>query len=376
MPDRLFPWFSSFSGRAEIPKGRYAEGTVELDRSATIRDVAREAGVSPATVSRTFARPGRVSTATAAKVRMVAERLKYRADMACAPRGGFPAGAQDLLGISVADLGNPIYSDYVNVVQRRCLHWKIGLMIVNAGENGIVERKSLRMATRHAAGIIAVSPRASDASIRKLAEIRPLVSLNRPVRGVVSILPDPSAGLLDAVTRLQQLGHTAVTYLAGPAASWQDGRRYRVLSETCAKLGMRLRRILTASPTLWGGTGITAERFMARPTSAVIAYNDMIALGFVKRLTECGIRVPADVSVIGIDDIPFDTLVAPALSTIKLPRVKIAELAVDELMRQLRGIPEPDRFEPIALRSAFVSRGTIGPCRGATSDGKTGDKLF
>lgn len=330
------------------------------NQSVTLRDVAREAGVSISTASRAFARPGRVSAQTAKAVREAADRLGYRAEPVTTQAPIDRNQMSGILAITVADISNPVFSDYVKSAQHHCLRKGFGLMVIDSEETGIIERSTLQLAYDHVDGFILSSSRASDTSIRKIAEIKPLVTINRPVRGLQSIIADSSQGLTAAVDRLAELGHRSVTYLSGPAASWQDGMRWRTLTLLCPKRGLVLKRVPCASPTYGGGYG-AAKAFLANPTTSVIAYNDSIAIGFIAALRTHGKQVPDDVSVVGIDDIPVSALISPPLSSVRLPRRQLGEQAVEELVGRLQRTIRRPNFEPVMFPSTFAERLSTGP---------------
>ncbi|PLS32001.1 LacI family transcriptional regulator [Bifidobacterium margollesii] len=327
--------------------------------NVTIRDVAREVGVSPSTVSRAFARPGRVSAQTAQRIREVADRLGYRAKAVTSLSMRDRDHVNSMIAITVADLGNPIFADYVKSAQHQCLRKGFGLLVIDFEETSIIERKALNLTMGHVDGLILSSSRSSDATIRKLAEITPLIALNRPIRGVQSIIPDARVGLEQAVNYLADLGHEEITYLSGPEASWQDGRRWRTMIEICEQRGIRLRRINANAPSYIGGYKY-ADEFLRTPTTAVVAYNDIVAIGFMKAMQARGIRVPEDISLVGIDDTPVSSLVTPSLSTVKLPRKEPAELAVDEIIAQVRHQKTDTSRSPLFLKSTFIPRSSTG----------------
>ncbi|MBT1166043.1 LacI family DNA-binding transcriptional regulator [Bifidobacterium simiarum] len=337
---------------------RREPGTTGSDHGShgvTIRDVAREVGVSPSTVSRAFARPGRVSAETARRIREAADRLGYRAKAVTSLNMHDTEKVNGMLAITVADLGNPIFADYVKSAQHQCLRKGFGLLVIDFEETSIIERKALNLAMGHVDGLILSSSRSSDATIRKLAEITPLIALNRPIRGVQSIIPDARVGLEKAVEHLATLGHEEITYLSGPEASWQDGRRWRTMIDICERLHLRLRRINANAPSYIGGYKY-ADEFLRTPTTAVIAYNDIVAIGFMKAMQARGIKVPEEISVVGIDDTPVSSLVTPSLSTVKLPRKEPAELAVDEIIAQVRHQKTDVNRGPLFLKSTFIPR--------------------
>ena len=324
----------------------------------TIHDVAQAAGVSISTVSRAFARPGRVSAATAKRIRQIADELGYRSHIVDARTPYDEEHLHGMLAITVADIANPVFADYVKAAQHQCLRKGFGLVVIDSEETGVIERSTLQLTYGHVDGFILASSRSSDTAIRKIAEIKPVVTLNRPVRGLPSIIADSTHGLNAAVKRLIELGHTSLTYLSGPAASWQDGMRWRVINQLSSEHRIKLRRVPCESPSYGGGYN-AAKTFLASPTSAVIAYNDNIAIGFVAALKHQGMTVPDDVSVVGIDDLPVSVLVEPPISSVRMPRRLLGEQAVDELIGRLHHTINRPSTEPVMLRSSFVERASI-----------------
>lgn len=329
--------------------------------SVTIRTVAREAGVSPSTVSRTFSRPGRVNSVTARKIRAVADKLGYHKKEVTVDSYDQPYNG--LIAIVVADISNPVFSELMQAAQHACQQNNYGLIIIDTQESATIERVALHRAIPHVDGIILASSRMPDNSIYKLASLRPLVSINRSIRGVQAVIGDVSQGMSDALDQLAYDGHHTVSYLSGPAASWQEGVRWRLLSGLCAKKHLYLHRISLVSPTFEVGHG-AITRFAEHPTTAVIAYNDMLALGFLTALKERSVHVPKEVSVIGIDDIPYSALVTPSLSTIALPRRQMGTIAVQKLLQR---VTKPTTMltnttlTPILLPSRFIPRQSSGP---------------
>ncbi|MCT6837971.1 MAG: substrate-binding domain-containing protein, partial [Bifidobacteriales bacterium] len=122
--------------------------------------------------------------------------------------------------------------------------------------------------------------------------------VNRDVRGVSSISSDSSKGACQAVDYLHSLGFRSLTYLDGPAASWSGGIRWRHIFNECDAKGMNVKRSLPCAPTFYGGYSF-AEKYLENPTGAVIAHNDLMAIGLIVALRRLGCECPRDVSVIG-----------------------------------------------------------------------------
>jgi LacI family transcriptional regulator len=153
---------------------------------------------------------------------------------------------------------------------------------------------------------------------------------------VASVVTDNSRGMKRAVEHLANLGHTTITYLAGPDASWANGVRWQAVREATHELGLRARQFGPFPPTQAGG--LSAARAIAdSPGTAVIAYNDLIAIGLMRGLVNLGIRVPDDVSVVGFDNIFGADFCTPQLTTVAAPLRQLGSVAVQTLLNELRG---------------------------------------
>ncbi|PJM73371.1 hypothetical protein CS006_04850 [Bifidobacterium primatium] len=326
----------------------------------TITDVARAAGVSIATVSRTFRYPDRVNVRTSGHVRAVAERLGYHAQ-AIRPR--VEDRLAGLISLTVNDLGNPVYSQIARAVQRECSRRNFGLMVSETEESPHSERAIATRAIPHVDGMILCAPRLPDATIRKLAQSRPLAVMNRAVGGVQSLYADDGPAIMDAVSALAELGHREVTYIAGTRQAWQNGLRANALRAACRRMGIRLRRTSHAYPV--GPESEEAfEEFLARPTTAAVAYNDEVAYAFMTFLEAHGLSVPDDVSVVGIDDIPLCEVCSPKLASIAVPRQELAREAARRVIGQVLHSGD-DALAPVVLRSRFVRRASMGAASGS-----------
>ncbi len=331
-------------------------------RNVTLSDVAEACGVAVSTVSRAFARPGRVNASTAEHIFRVAKELGYQRDN-IAPTWHRSGSLNHLIAITVADIANPIYASYISSAQQVCLNQGFGLIVVSFQEHTSIEKNMLRLTQHHVDGVILASSRLPENNVRKLASMLPVVALNRPVHGVQSILSDPRKGLDQMLSRLRHLGHDSITYLAGPVASWQDGSRWSNLLELCPKYQIRLARIASTSPTYQGGYRCR-EAFLANPTSSVLAFNDNIAIGFAAALRDCGVDVPSQVSIAGFDDTPVDVLLTPTMSSIRMDRQEIGQKAAELILTRIQAREEAQTCEPVIVAdSTFIERGTTAKAR-------------
>ena len=321
----------------------------------TIYDVARVAGVSPSTVSRALSKPGRVSFKTAEHVRQVAEQLGYgsvRIERTLSERGS------GLLAILVADIANPVFFGMIRGAERAASDLGYTTLVVETQETERIERAALDRLLPFVDGTILSASRMPDAAIRAVAKRKPLVLLNRTVSEVSSVVSDNVHAIKKASEHLIELGHTTICYLAGPEASWADGVRWRGLREAGMELDLHVRRLGPFLPRMRGG-GAAAEQWLARPSTAVIAYNDLMAIGFIQAVTAAGRSVPGDVSVVGFDNIVDATLVEPHLTTIAAPLVSLGSSAVAHVVKRTkeRGAVVA---EPVVLPARLVVRESTG----------------
>lgn len=254
----------------------------------TIYDVARAAGVAPSTVSRALSKPGRVSYKTAERVRQVAEELGYRTgriERLVSERG------TGMFAIVVADIANPVFFGMIRGAERAASDRGFTMLVVESQESEPAERAALDRLIPVVDGVVLSSSRMSDSNIRSLAKRKPVVLLNRTVSEVSSVVIDNVHAIKKATEHLIGLGHTSIGYLAGPEASWADGMRWRGLREAGLELDLQVRRLGPFLPTMRGGA-TAAEEWLKRPTSGVIAYNDLMAIGFIQAVSAAGRTVP------------------------------------------------------------------------------------
>lgn len=335
------------------------EPVARARRSApTIYDVARVAGVAPSTVSRTFARPGRVNADTAARIRAVAAELGYRANPLAR---ALSTSKTRMIALVISDVTNPFYSELIRGAQIAAAEADYTVLLADARESDLVERESLERALPAIEGIVIGSSRMSDSSLRMIAKQKPMIVLNRDLVGVPSVVTDNPRGMRRAIEHLGELGHTHITYVAGPESSWADGMRWRALREAGHELVLHTRRVGPFPPTVEGGARAAAAVVDALPT-AVIAYNDLMAIGLMRDSAARGIAVPDQISVIGVDDIFAARLVTPPLTTVAAPLRALGTTAVRNLLAILRGA-QARSSEAFVLPTRLVVRGSTAPPR-------------
>lgn len=333
------------------------ESTPKRRKRVTIYDVAQEAGVAASTVSRAFARPGRVNAETGLRIHEAAARLGYRVDPIARPEGTGPR--TKLLAFVVADVTNPVYAHIMKGFQQEATTHGHTVLLIDSQEDGQMENQLIQSVLHLVDGVALTSSRLSDSAIAQIVKVTPVVAVNRAIAGVPSVLPDTARGLRRAVEHLATLGHRRLTYLSGPAASWADGARWRAVSEACQELSLHLRRIGPNAPSIHGGFA-AAREWQEHPTTGVIAYNDIMAIGFMKQVQGAGYRVPDDVSVIGVDNSISSVLTTPTLTTVSPATSLIGARAARALITQLRHRGAPSA-ETIVTPMELLVRESVAP---------------
>jgi DNA-binding LacI/PurR family transcriptional regulator len=321
-----------------------------MEPRPTIYDVAKAAGVAASTVSRAFARPGRVNADTAAKVFAAARELGYRTTSL----SGLTTSRTGTLALVVTDITNPFYAEIIRGAHESAADLGYTVRLSHTQEDAHIERAWIEHELSTVEGVVLASSRMSDSTIRTLAKQKPVVVLNRRLPEVPSLLIDNARGMRRAMEHLGELGHTSVTYVSGPEASWTDGVRWQALREAAFELDMKLRRVgPTQKPTIDAGFGRVGE-IMAQPTTAVIAYNDVLAIGVIKGLRRMGVSVPDDVSVVGVDNILLAEVVEPELTTVASPLWAQGQTAVKNLVAMINGAVSTG--EPVLMPAELVVR--------------------
>jgi LacI family repressor for deo operon, udp, cdd, tsx, nupC, and nupG len=328
-----------------------APGRPSRSSAPTIYDVARECGVAPSTVSRAFARPGRVNAETAARIRATADRIGYRTNPVAR---ALPSGRTGMVALLVGDITNPVNFEIIRGGTAAAADAGYTLLLADTQESSTVERQAVERVVPLAEGLVLSSSRMSDSAIRMASKQRPVVIVNRAFPDVPSVVTDNGRGMRRAVEHLGELGHQSLTYVAGPEASWADGMRWQAAREACYELDLRIRRLGPYPPTVAGGVAAAKELGKA-PTTGVLAYNDLLAIGLLRGLRRMGVNVPRDVSVVGFDNIFGSDFGTPALTTVAAPLGTLGSAAVQHLIAMLSGTL-PRTGAPMVLPVRLVVR--------------------
>jgi DNA-binding LacI/PurR family transcriptional regulator len=315
--------------------------------AATIKDVARLAGVSQSSVSRALAAPDQVRADTRSRVERAVAQLGYEPNRIAR---GLSTGRTGTIGFLVPDIANPLFAGIVKAAQRRAREFGLSVVLADSDEDPTTELDLIRTMTKQVDGFVLCAPRSGDDELRSVCGDLPVVLLNRRVGQLPSVIFDNADGIRQALAHLAALGHRRVAYVAGPRTSWVNRERLRAVRSVGAGLGLGVVEAGNVSPDFEGGVAV-ADLVLAAAVTSVIGYNDMIALGLISRFGARGVSVPGDVSIIGFDDIPASALVSPALTTVSQPKDQCGRAGIDLLVDLLN-----ERERPGAMRSSLPTR--------------------
>ena len=330
---------------------------------ASITDVARLAGVSTATVSRVVSdAPYAVSAETRERVLDAARTLDYVPN---ALARGLLKSHVPVVGVLVHDITDPYFAEVVRGVEDAAAPG--GHLVITCSSDRIPERetsyvrllRSMRAGTVIFAGSGLDDPDWNAEIGRHLAAMREfgaaVVHLSPHAAGEADVGVDNAAGIATLVAALIELGHRRIAYLAGPTSLFVARQRLDGYRQGLVAAGLALDDRLVVPTTFdreGGARGVDELLDRDVPFTAVVAGNDLLALGALTRLAERGIAVPHDVSVAGFDDISTAAMATPPLSTVRLPLHEIGRRGF-EFAAQLLAGDEPAR---VVLPSELVLR--------------------
>lgn len=296
--------------------------------------VAKEAGVSTATVSRVLSRSGSVKAELEERVRLAVETLGYRPNAAAR---GLSIGSLRNIGIIMPDMTNPYFFHVVDQINRAASEEGYRALMASSYGDPDLELETAQELSPQVDGLILLSSRIEAAGLRQLAGANtPTVLVNRIEQGVD--LPvaavDNMAATMQLCGHLLTLGHRKIVYLSGSELSWQDQERWKGV-QLAQHMGLEAVRV-QAQGTIESAYAAMDKALDAKPT-AIVAFNDLAAVGALSRLRDLGIDVPGQMSVTGFDDIPLARHIQPHLTTVHSPTQELGDLAWELLSERLAG---------------------------------------
>ena len=337
-------------------------------RAATLTDVAREARVSVATVSRVVNGHANVTPETRKRIADVVARLRYVPDTAAR---SMITKRTHVIGVLLPDIYGGFFSELIRGIDAAAREQHLQVLLSSSHGDAEEMQAAIRAMRGRVEGLLILAPQVDAKGLGELDPVTPTVFMNSRVEDGAassSLAIDSYHGAREMVRHLVACGHREIAHVAGPADNYDAQERERGYRDELAASLPRVRPYVlrgdfTEASGYGAGRTLGAE---GRLPSAVFAANDGMALGCLAAFDELGLRVPEDIAVTGFDDIPQAAFVRPALTTV---RVRIAELgrcAVGQLAEAIAH-PEVARAVVTMLRPDLVVRESCGAARARSS---------
>ncbi|WP_420632255.1 LacI family DNA-binding transcriptional regulator [Candidatus Leptofilum sp.] len=339
---------------------------------STIADVAREAGVSKATVSRVLSgRSEYMRDQTRQRVEQAIERLNYRPSSVAR---SLTSKRTNTAGILISDVGNPFYPEVIHGVEDAAFKdgYDVFLCNTNYDENrGMAFVRSL--IDKRVDGVLIMSSSMSDEWLTELARSNvPAVVLDWDVKEATGnlclIRVGYQKGIQQAVDHLVALGHEQFVHVSGPKELRTTQLRRETFLAALQEHGISESHVMVIEGDLRIDGGRKAMRVIAEKgtgKTAVFSANDLMAMGILSEARALGIHVPTDLSVIGLDDIWLATQTDPPLTSVTLPRFQIGQMAM-QLLFDLLEKPRDKEAEPLYahVETGLTIRNSTAPATG------------
>jgi DNA-binding LacI/PurR family transcriptional regulator len=339
---------------------------------ATIRDVARRAGCSTATVSRVLNGVGPASEAARTRVLEAAQALGFRFNEI---GRSLQAQRSRTLGVIVPTVANPVFAEAIDGIQdtARARGYQLLLACSNYDPNEELQSLSMLLAKQVDGLVMTVSNADDSAAIDAVrrAQVPFVLVFNQPCTAVPAVAVDNFAAAREVGARLLALGHGNAAFVAGRfRMSDRSRQRYDGVCAAYAQAGAPQPELLEVDYLLLDHRDTLAALLERRPeTSALFCSNDMLALSAIGALREFALRVPEDLSVVGFDGIALSTAVSPRLATIATPCAAMGRTAAGRVIDGIEGILQipaetlilPHEFRP---GGSLAAARTVSPARG------------
>ena len=335
-----------------------------------IMAVARRAHVSTATVSRVINGTAFVAPETAERVRKAITALNFYPDVNARTLG---SGRSGLYGLIISDITNPYFPELVKAFEDIAVEHRQEVLIANTNYDPLrMETCVMRMLQRKVDGVAIMTSEMGEHLVDRLSRREiPMVFMDTPVvaprTSVIRV--DYEAGVNAAMQHLFDLGHKRIAFISGPLTLRSAQLRAEAFRRALEQHGM------DSNPPSWvqegdhrveGGHHAMQQilRGGKRQPTAVLTSNDLTAIGAIGAIHEAGLRIPADISVVGFDGIELSAYTQPALTTLAVPRGELAAEAFRCLLRHGKGTPkkqtEPD---PVIVPRLLLRQSTAPPPR-------------
>jgi DNA-binding LacI/PurR family transcriptional regulator len=336
----------------------------------TMDDVARAARVSKQTISAVINNKSGISEKTRVRIRKIIARLDYHPNMLASSLRG---QSSFTVGVVIPSITNPFYPELVRGIEDEAQRHGYSLFLCNSDENPEKEVNYLHLLRRYRiAGLIAVTFNGHPACTQALNNLAAqgvsivlLLGTSRPSEKVVLLTVDDEEGFVKATSHLFDLGHDRIGLIMPPPDGLNaESPRVTGFLKAHAQRGRK------AAPELlirggWhvkeGQDGAAQLMRLAAPPTAIVAPNDMAAIGAITKLKELNLKVPEDVAVVGYDNISIAEWYDPALTTVDQPHYQMGQRAMQSMLKRLEN-PD-DSAEVVKFETSLIVRRSSGGLR-------------
>jgi LacI family transcriptional regulator len=299
---------------------------------ASIKDVAARAGVSTATVSYVLNGSRGTSEQTRQRVLAAIEELGYSQNQAARD---LARGRSSLLGLVISDIRNPFFPEITAGFQDQALLHNLDALVVNTNYDPARTLNSVkRLIGLQVPGVAILTSQIDPSVIGLLADrgvAAVYLDLGRVGRAISNIVLDYERGIAEVLEYLTALGHRRIGYIGGPPHLLSAQRRKRAFQESAGRMRLDPDRALDSDFTVRGGYAAATRLLAGGGLTAIVGGNDLTAIGVLHCAYDAGLKVPADLSVVGFDDISISEFAQPSLTTVAVPRHEIGTVAFEAL---------------------------------------------
>jgi len=331
--------------------------------SISMREIAKLAGVSSATVSRVINGSSLVQEETSRRVQKIIRDLKFVPNNSAIH---LKNGKSQIYGIIIPDLTNPFFTELVKNFEEVLVENDQELLVANTDFHSTrLQRSVRRMLLRRVDGVALLTSELEAASLESLVQNRiPVVTTDhyRIACGISDIVIDFNGGMAQMVSHLKSLGHRELGFIGGTNGLVTSRVRRESFLDAVVKEGLSSREgwIVNGDFKIDGGSAAMAGILsQTKIPTAVVCANDLTAIGALRTAHEKGLRIPEDISIAGCDDIEMSDIVYPPLTTLRISRKEYARMLFEALRKAGEDLSRPG--QKFNLPTRLVVRQSTGP---------------
>lgn len=334
----------------------------------TMKDVAREAGVSLGTVSNVLNNNPSVLPQNRKRVLAAVDRLGFRSNMVART---LKTKTSKNIGLIIQSIDNPFYPELARGVEDAANEAGLTVFLCNVDRDVQKERKYIdALITKNVDGIILVKPQISMSEVDDICKKSQiiLVDIDGSLKSEYNVVnANDSIGVLEAMNLLYEYGHKQIAFISGNTVGSESSKnRYKTYIKFLEDKGIPVAKdYIVRGNYDWKSGYMGANKLLnlSIPPTAIFAENDLMAIGAMKAIQEKGLSIPKDISVIGFDNIDTTNLCTPALTTVHYPKYEIGTVSVEMLNRCIEKSETGINVvgQKITLETKLVTRNSVGP---------------